>query len=74
MPKRRMPICACGCNEPTKGGVYKPGHDAKLRKRIEENVGGLRNVEALVQAARKYADSQITLDELGTRVQGILGE
>lgn len=32
--------CACGCGEYTKGGEFRPGHDAKLRskylKRIEE--------------------------------------
>lgn len=32
--------CACGCDEVTKGGEFRPGHDAKLRgqflKRISD--------------------------------------
>lgn len=28
-PARRERDCACGCGEQTRGGVYKPGHDAK---------------------------------------------
>lgn len=27
-------ICACGCNGVTRGGEFKPGHDAKLRGRF----------------------------------------
>jgi hypothetical protein len=26
--------CACGCGEMTNGGLFRPGHDAKLRSRL----------------------------------------
>ena len=29
-----MPLCACGCGQPTKGGTFLPGHDAKLRAAV----------------------------------------
>lgn len=38
--------CICGCNEPTKGGSFRPGHDAKYKTRlINEAIDG-RNPEA----------------------------
>jgi len=60
-----MPICACGCEELTKGGVFCPGHDSKLRSKIESKIGGLLNLEKLVEAALEYANGQTSLDEFG---------
>lgn len=42
--------CICGCGEKTKGGKYRPGHDQKLRKAIEDSVGGLESLRSLVEA------------------------
>ena len=60
-----MPICACGCGGETRGGVFLPGHDQRLRSNIEEKIGGLLNLDKLVDSAEKYADDQLSLGELG---------
>lgn len=33
--------CECGCGETPAGGMFLPGHDQRLRKDLEERVGGL---------------------------------
>ena len=68
-----MSVCACGCGETTRGGDFKPGHDAKLRARLEERVGGLLNLERLVLLAEEYAGGQITVDNLGEQLQQLFG-
>lgn len=64
-----MPICACGCGETTKGGKFLPGHEQKLRKSMEEKVGGVALMARLVAAAKLYADGKMGLDDLGRLVQ-----
>lgn len=32
--------CACGCGGTTRGGTFRPGHDAKLLSAMIEAVGG----------------------------------
>jgi hypothetical protein len=50
MPRKMVPkLCDCGCGGMTKGGWYLPGHDQKLRSAIEEKVGGLLELKALVE-------------------------
>jgi hypothetical protein len=68
-----MPICACGCEGETQG-KFCPGHDQMLRARLEEMVGGLLNLEALVEVACDYAKGRITLDSLGQRVRSIIAK
>lgn len=51
-----MSKCICGCDQPTKGGKFLPGHDQKLRAAIEAEVGGL---EALHAIAEKHLGKQI---------------
>lgn len=29
-------VCQCGCEGPTKGGKFQPGHDAKLKGRLRK--------------------------------------
>ncbi|WP_303470578.1 hypothetical protein [Marinovum sp. 1_MG-2023] len=41
--------CICGCGERTKGGKFLPGHDQKLRKAIEDAVGGLESLRSIVE-------------------------
>jgi hypothetical protein len=41
--------CLCGCGAKTKGGKYCPGHDQKLRKAIEEAVGGLESLRSIAE-------------------------
>jgi hypothetical protein len=43
-------VCICGCGETTRGGRFRPGHDQKLRKAIEDAVGGLESLRALAEA------------------------
>jgi hypothetical protein len=68
-----MPICACGCGGETQGN-FCPGHDQRLRAKLEEMVGGLLNLEALVEVACDYANGRITLDSLGQRVRSIIAK
>ena len=50
MPRKFIPQpCGCGCGEMTKGGIYAPGHDQKLRTAIENKVGGLPALKQLVE-------------------------
>lgn len=41
--------CLCGCREKTKGGKFRPGHDQKLRKAIEDAVGGLESLRSIAE-------------------------
>ncbi len=47
----KFPLCQCGCGEPTKGGRFKPGHDAKLKRDLllKANAGGKRAIKKLEQ-------------------------
>jgi hypothetical protein len=51
-----MALCECGCGGETKGGKFLPGHDQKLRSKLEKDTGGLLPLRSLVEAARKYAE------------------
>ena len=54
MPRKLTPkACGCGCKGMTKGGMYLPGHDQKLRAAIEEKVGDLQMLKALVEKTLK---------------------
>jgi hypothetical protein len=69
-----MPSCACGCGEETKGGKFLQGHEQKLRKQLDEKVGGLPLLSRLVQAGEMYADAQMSLDDLGRLVKLIFAK
>jgi hypothetical protein len=64
-----MPECACGCGEPTKRGKYLQGHDQKLRKQLEEKVGGLPLLASLVKVTQMYDQGRVSLDGLGQLVK-----
>ena len=64
-----MPNCACGCDQPARGGRYLPGHDQKLRARLEERVDGLPGLARLVDAAENFVGNKVSLEELGRRVK-----
>lgn len=42
-------VCVCGCGETTRGGRFRPGHDQKLRKAIEDVGGGLEYLRAIAE-------------------------
>lgn len=50
MPRKLREFdCACGCGGKTRGGEFLPGHDQTLRTAIEAEVGGLLQLQALVE-------------------------
>jgi hypothetical protein len=69
-----MPECACGCGEQTKKGKYLQGHEQKLRKDLEEKVGGLPLLASLVKVTQMYAQDRMSLDGLGRLVRLIYQE
>jgi hypothetical protein len=49
--------CLCGCGETTRGGRFKPGHDARLHSELKRNLDKdplLRN-ERFTDEQRRYA-------------------
>lgn len=44
-----MNKCICGCEEETKGGKFRPGHDQKLRAAIEDAAGGLEELRIIIE-------------------------
>jgi hypothetical protein len=64
-----MPECACGCGEETKKGKYLQGHEQKLRKQLEEMVGGLPLLSSLVKLTQMYAQGRMSLEDLGRLVK-----
>ena len=52
MPRKLTPkLCACGCNQMTKGGEFMPGHDVRLLAAIVKHVGGVVNLRIIVERA-----------------------
>jgi hypothetical protein len=60
-----MSSCSCGCGERTAGGVFRPGHDQKLRADLEQRAGGLLSLAKLVDIAQRFAEGHTSLDSLG---------
>jgi hypothetical protein len=40
------PLCLCGCGEQTKGGEFRPGHDARYKSQLLNEAADGRNPEA----------------------------
>ena len=64
-----MPMCECGRGKETAGGDFLPGHDQKLRSRIEKYVGGLLPLRDLVESARAYVAGHTGEEEFLRRVR-----
>jgi len=64
-----MPECACGCGEETKRGKFLAGHEQKLRKELDEKVGGLPLLAYLVKVTQLYAQDRMSLEGLGRLVR-----
>ncbi len=69
-----MPVCACGCGEETKGGKFLQGHEQRLRKQLDEKVGGLPVLARLVEAGEMYAQGRMTRDDLAGLVKLIFSQ
>lgn len=52
--------CLCGCGGTPKGGKYLPGHDQKLRKKLEAKVGGLVALKTIVEGLAHYANGDMS--------------
>ena len=66
-----MPECACGCGEQTKKAKFLAGHEQKLRKELDEKLGGLPLLAYLVKVTEMYAQDRMSLEGLGTLVRQI---
>jgi hypothetical protein len=64
-----MSLCKCGCNLESATGDFAPGHDQKLRIRLEKEVGGLLALERLVKTAKSYAIGDISGQEFECQVR-----
>jgi hypothetical protein len=64
-----MPICACGCQQPTKNAAFLPGHDRRLGKQLEGKVGSLLLLASLVKVTQMYAQDRMSLEDLGRLVR-----
>jgi hypothetical protein len=59
-----MSDCKCGCGEEAaKGKDFRPGHDSKLRTKIEGKVGGILNLERLIDNAEDFSQGKIKEEE-----------
>ena len=67
-------MTTCGCGERTSGGVFRPGHDQKLRTSLENRAGGLSGLARLVDAAEHYADGRLPLEDFGKAVQRVFAQ
>ncbi len=67
-----MSSCRCGCGGATTAGDFVPGHDQKLRARLEKEVGGVLAMEELVTVAKRYSTGDLLEAEFGREVRRIL--
>ncbi len=65
-----MASCECGCGQESTR-EFLPGHDQKLRTRLEGRVGGLLRLRALVDAAESYARGESSDDAFTQRVRSL---
>jgi hypothetical protein len=53
---REMPLCKCGCGERTKGGIFRPGHDARYHS-AQKKAAAETAAKAEKKAARAASKS-----------------
>ena len=66
-----MVQCECGCGGEVDSGQFVPGHDQRLRISLEQEVGGLLPLRALVRAAHSYCGGSDTEEKFTQIVRGI---
>jgi len=66
-----MAQCECGCGGDVSSGQFLAGHDQKLRTSLEQRVGGLLPLRALVEAAHSYCAGSDTEEKFTQIVRGI---
>lgn len=67
-----MSACKCGCGGESEATNFIPGHDQKLRIKLEERVGGILNLKELVDYAEEYAKGNLSQENLGMAVRKLL--
>jgi hypothetical protein len=69
----RMQKCECDC-----GGEsiseFLPGHDQKLRARLEKRVGGVLSLRSIVDAAEDYARGGTSEELLLKKVRSVFAK
>lgn len=61
--------CNCGCRQETSGGLFKPGHDQKLRADLERRANGLLTVRDLVDISLKFAHGEVSDKDFALKVR-----
>lgn len=66
-----MPRCKCDCGKDTVHGNFMPGHDQRLRTKLEQKVGGLLNLKKLVDYSSSYSNNEIPMEDFKAKLNGI---
>lgn len=69
-----MSRCECGCGDDAKSGLFRPGHDQRLRADLERRVGGLLPLRALVEAAEAFSRRELATEAFERRVRAIFAK
>ncbi|ADN74627.1 hypothetical protein Fbal_0413 [Ferrimonas balearica DSM 9799] len=69
-----MKSCECGCGEYTAGGKFRPGHDQKLRSRLEAKTGDLLGMRNLVESAFAYSQGQMSESDFLSHVRSVFAQ
>lgn len=51
---KTKPLCGCGCGQRTGGGIFRPGHDAKLKSQLFATARG-NDAEAAAKATAELS-------------------
>src|SRR5688500_17527684 len=65
-----MASCECGCGQES-GLKFLPGHDQKLRARLEARIGGILRLRELVDASEAYAHGKSSDEVFTQRVRSL---
>jgi hypothetical protein len=60
--KSNSPKCECGCEATTKGGRFRPGHDARLKSAlVNEALGGSKRAVTKLEKLgwKKFLDAKL---------------
>lgn len=73
-PTLAMSTCQCGCGGNPASGNFLPGHDQRLRSKLENRVGGLVVLRDLIDAAEAYAAGDLSLQPFSDQVRSIFAQ
>jgi hypothetical protein len=61
---KKFPLCACGCKERTRGGKYRPGHDARHHAQLRK---AGKDVEHVMSAKQRKQSRDAQADARAKR-------